>query len=47
MIHICNDCKYNNTCKEKFKEQTGMLCNNIFFQKEREIEWRKEWERKQ
>lgn len=34
MFHICNDCKYNDICKEKFKEESGMLCGNKYFQKE-------------
>lgn len=44
MTHICNYCKYNDVCKEKFKEKSGMLCKNKYFQKEREMEWRKEHE---
>lgn len=42
LIHICNECKYKDICKDKFKEPSGMLCKNKHFQIEREIEWGKE-----
>jgi hypothetical protein len=44
MIHICNDCENKYNCKQAFKDKSGMLCSNIFFQKEKEIEWRKKRE---
>lgn len=42
MRHICNYCKYQDVCKEKFKEESGMLCRNKYFQIEREKEYKKE-----
>ena len=42
MTHICNDCKYNDICKEKFKEKSVLLCKNKYFQKEREKEFSSE-----
>ena len=42
MTHICNDCKYQDICKEKFKNSTGLLCENKWFRKETESNFIKE-----
>lgn len=43
MLHICNDCKFREECKEKFIDTTGILCGskNLYFRKTREQEWAK------
>ena len=42
MTHICNDCKNQKQCKEKFKESSGVLCKNRLFQKDEEERFKKE-----
>ncbi len=42
MVHICNECKYREECKEFLKDSAGILCNNKLYQKERENQWSKE-----
>lgn len=41
MVHICNECKHREECKEFLKDRAGILCNNKLYQQEREKEWAK------
>lgn len=39
MVHICNDCQYKEGCKNFLEDKTGILCNNKYYQLEREKQW--------
>lgn len=42
MVHICNECKHREECREFLKDSVGILCNNKLYQKEREEQCPKE-----